>query len=116
MAQLTVADIVRSGLKEALVAAGAAGDKINNTGVNKGKVFASIANASATARTLTISTPRTIDDLAVADRTVVLSGSSRYDVGPFPAATYNTTSGNVELSYSTNNSISLQAKRLPAAT
>ena len=118
MAQLTIADIARTGLTVSRVAVDPAGDTIAQAAADRGRLMVSIANASALSRTLTIVTPQVVDDdLAVADRTVTLSGNSESMVGPFlPTSTYVNTSGNIELNYSdSGNSLTVQALRLPTS-
>ena len=115
MAELTIVDVARSGLKVARVAAASGGDRIQQVSADRGRLFLSIANVTSAARTLTIVTPGTQDGLAVADRTVTLSASSEYLVGPFlPTSVYVTTSGYVDFTYSdAGASVEVQAIRLP---
>ncbi len=84
---LTVQDIVRTGLE----ATYSAGDDVNhhsfdNTGEN---VLLHVKNG-ATAVVVTISTPNSIDGLALAERTVTVGGTTERMIGPFPNAIYGT--------------------------
>lgn len=90
-------EITRAG-----VAAGAevTGDSTNHhSTANDGRVFLLVrnGNGAATARTVTLIVPGTIDGQSVASRTVsIAAGASRY-IGPFPKATYGgTVNVNVE--------------------
>ena len=51
------------------------------------------------AQTVTIATALTVDGLAVADRTVEVTGTEDRMIGPFPKSTYNDAAGKVQLSY-----------------
>lgn len=84
---LTVQDIVRTGLE----ATYSAGDDVNNHSFdNTGENVVLHVKNGATAVNVTISTPNTVDGLAIADRVVTVAGTSEAIIGPFPNAVYGT--------------------------
>jgi len=84
---LTVQDIVRTGLE----ATYSAGDDSNNHSFdNTGENVLLHVKNGATDVIVTISTPNSIDGLALAERTVTVSGSTERMIGPFPNAIYGT--------------------------
>jgi len=94
--QITVQSITRSGLQPTNTALIADGHKF----LNDGKLtFIQVENG-ATAFTLTIQTPKTVDGLAVAERTISIGTNEEHLIGPFPADTYNQADGMVYLDYS----------------
>lgn len=95
MATLSVQQIVRTGLSPSLVAADSEGDEFANTG----REFVHVKNGDASPHTVTIVTPVTVDDLAVADRDVVVPAGEERMIGPLPTATYNTAGGVVQMTY-----------------
>lgn len=95
---ITVYDVERSGLTP-LYSTGNTGD--GDKFQNDGNTFLHVTNAGET-NTLTISTPGTVDGLAVADRTVTLNTDCSLFIGPFSPAQYNqvgTDDGYVYISY-----------------
>lgn len=100
MATLTVQDIVRTGLETTYADAAGGGDDFANTGVE----FIHIKNGSGSDITLTIVTTETIDGLAVADRTVVITAGEERMIGPFPCRWYG---ASVSLTYSDVTSLTL---------
>lgn len=112
MATLTVQAISRAGLEPTLQAAASGGDQFANTG----REFVRIDNGGGSAVTVTVTTPQTVDGLAVADRTVSVPAGETRLVGPFPTANYNDASGRVQLAYSGVTSVTVAALHLPAAT
>ena len=112
MAVLAVQEIVRAGLAPAYTACAAGGDSF----ANPGNAFIHIKNANGSAATLTIVTPKTVDGLAVADRTVSIPATSGdVMIGPLPAATYNDASGNVSLTYSAVTDLTIGIVKLGTA-
>ena len=87
--------IVRAGLEATYDACNADGNYFANTG----NEFIHIVNAAVADQTITIATPATVDGLAVADRSVVVTASEERFIGPFPTATYNDGDGRVQLTY-----------------
>lgn len=112
MATLTVNPISRSGLTQALVAAAAGGDQFPNAG----NVFLHVKNGAASPITVTIGTPKTVDGLAVADRAVVVTNGTEVLIGPFPRDTYNDATGNVQVTYSSETTVTVGAFSLTPVT
>ena len=103
MAQLrkTPEDVVRSGL----IATYASDFTVvgSNTYIirNNGKVLLHIKKSGAGACNLIITTPNTVDGLAVGDRTVVIPATTGDKfIGPFPPSIYNDGNGDMEISFS----------------
>lgn len=71
---------------------------------NNGYVRLVVANG-ASANTLTVQTPRSVDGNAVADLSIPLAASTTYVLGPFPTTIYNTDAGQLALSVSASASI-----------
>ncbi len=86
---LTVQDVVRTGL-DVTYAAGdqANGHSFDNTGHN---VFLHVKNTNGATRDVTITTPNTVDGLAIGDLVVTVPATTGDTmIGPFPAALYDT--------------------------
>lgn len=60
---------------------------------NAGATFLYVKNENVADATVSIVTPTTVDGLAVADRTVVVTAAEERIIGPFPTAYYNDSSG-----------------------
>lgn len=96
MATLAIQTMSRSGLAKSLAGAAGGGDEF----VNTGSEFIWIENGSGSPITLTIATPQIIDgNLQVAERTVVLSATTEYLIGPFPTGPYNDANRKIQLTY-----------------
>ena len=68
---------------------------------NDGRTFIHCLNVSVGIITLTISTPGTVDGLAIADRTVAIpANTGNLMIGPFPPDVYNQSNGQVYLDWS----------------
>ncbi len=80
-----------------------AGDVLNGpsseTFTNSGKEFLWVAhdNAGGTDSDLTITTHKTIDGEAVADKVVTIGAGETHLVGPFPTSIYNDANGEVTI-------------------
>lgn len=98
MATLAVQVSTQTGVAITANAAAAGGDQF----LNNGKVGLWIENSHATdPRTITIVTQKTIDALAVTDRTMTITaGEDRKWIGPFDKSIYNDSSNYVQLTYS----------------
>lgn len=108
MAVLTVETAKRSGngVNLAGVAAAAGGDSFPTTG----KEVVVIKNGGAAPITLTVTTPATVDGLAVGDLTATIGVGETRLVGPFPPAIYaadGQPGGSVALGYSAVTSVSV---------
>jgi hypothetical protein len=104
---LTVQTIVKTGLANALAAANVDG----NSFANDGNTFLHVKNAGGSPITVTIQTPGTVDDLAVAERTVSVTNATEKMIGPFPPGIYNQ-SGEVYVDYSAVTSVTVGAFKL----
>ena len=84
-------DLPHTSITRAAVAPGAEvnGDATNNHSVvNDGNVFLLVRNSGASARTVTIVTPGTVDTQAVADRVISITAAASRYIGPFPPSDY----------------------------
>lgn len=108
MATLTVTDVARTGNLLSGAAAASGGDQF----VNTGSEFVSVYNADSDSMTVTIETPGTVDDLAIADRTVTVDAGETKLIGPFQKSYYNDSSGYVQLTYSDATGVTVQVFRL----
>lgn len=102
--------VVRAGILVGAAAADVAGDKF----ANDGRQFAYFKNASGGSITVTVVTAKTVDGLAVADRTVALAAGEEKLIGPFDKDTYNDTDGNVNFTYSGVTSLTMAVFKLAA--
>lgn len=99
---ITVTALNRTGVADP---AEATADVTNgNSVVNDGRTFLRIRNAHATvAQTSTFITPGTVDNLAIADRTLSVPATQTRTIGPFPVTVYGSTleidSTTVDLKY-----------------
>jgi len=79
-------DVTRAGL----AVTEAAGDNVNgNQFTNDGKTILRVRNSSGGSLNVTITTPGTVDGLAVADRVVAVGAGVTTFIGPFPVDQYN---------------------------
>lgn len=108
MALLTVASTARTGVAVALAAAAAGGDEF----VNDGRTWLHVKNGGASPRTVTIVTPQTVLNLAVADQVVSIPATDERLIGPFPAQTYNGTNGRASITYDAVTSLTVGAFKL----
>ena len=68
---------------------------------NNGKVLLHFKKSAAVNCNLIITTPNTVDGLAVTDRTVVIPATTGDKfIGPFPPSIYNDANGDMEISLS----------------
>lgn len=107
MATLTVEDVTNTGLNATYNAVSASDEFANN-----GRVIIHVVNADASANTVGITTPQTVNGLAVADAGgSVPAGEDRF-FGPFPLATFNDGSGNVTVTHSNTTSNTVAVLRI----
>lgn len=107
---LTVQDIVRTGLQATYTAAIADGHMFANDGK---QTFIQVINNDAASKTITIQTPATVDSLAVTDRTVAVPAGEERFIGPFPKGTYNQSDGKVYIDYSAVTSVTVAVLKVP---
>lgn len=109
MATLTVGQISRSGVEQALAAAAVGGDEF----ANDGKTFFVVKNANvSTARTVNLDIQKTVDGQDPASRTVSVTANKTFIIGPFPTGIYNDADGMVQVTYSSNADLTVGAFRL----
>lgn len=106
MATLSPQTVTRSGLAATYASAASGGDQF----LNNGKMLLHVKNG-ATDCNVTVSTPNTVDGLAIADLTVTVSASTEEFIGPFPASIYNDSSGYVQLSYDDESNVTVAVLR-----
>lgn len=109
MAELTVQEIVVTGLEETLASAAALGDTFKNDG----RTYFHCLNGSGADITLTFTTPGKIGGVAIADPTVVVTAGEHRLVGPFNPSIFNNSSGLVAVGYSAVTTVTVSAVRLP---
>ena len=93
---LAVQQIIRSGLTPAYTAANVDGHAI----ANDGERTMLHVKTGDTGLTVTIETPGTVDNLAVADRTIVIGTTSERLIGPFPRSQYNQVDETINVNFS----------------
>ena len=71
-------------------------------------------NNGATAFTLTVITPMTVEGLAVADKTYSIGANEIHEIGPFDPKLYNNADGLVFIDYSDVTDGTVEIKRVPA--
>lgn len=113
MATLTVAQVASTGVAQALAAAGAAGDQF----ANNGKTFLVVANGHVSAsRTVTIASKLAGASLPPGSAASNAGGAVAAGVtkvfGPFDPASFNNASGRVEVTYSSEADLTVQALTL----
>lgn len=107
---LTVQQISTGGLTPSYVAA----DQVNGMEfVNDGDTFLHVKNTNASQRTVTVTTPRTVDGLAIADPAIVVPATTGDKmIGPFPPATFNQAGGLVYVDFDASAGVTIAAIRL----
>lgn len=103
MATLVPEVIVDTGLEATFAAADVAGDEF----VNEGNHFIEVVNADASPMTVTIVTQQTVNSLAIADQTVVVTNGERRHIGPFPKSLYNDVDSKVQITYTSVTSLTI---------
>ena len=76
------------------------------------RAFLYVKNANAGTIVVTIGTPNTVDDLAIADRTISIATGVNKLIGPFPKQHYNQTDGMVYIDYDIGASVTVAVIRL----
>lgn len=108
---LTVQDVSRSGVAPSYTSPLGIANTYHVP--NNGRMVLHFKKTGAGACTVTITTPGTVDGLAVADRTVVvpeLTGDVM--IGPFPPATYNDADHEIRFTVSEVTGLSVAALRI----
>lgn len=96
MAVLNVQQAKRAANSIAMTSADTGGDSWANSGAEA----LLVENAGTSSVTLTFTTYKTVDGLAVNDLQVVVPAGETHLVGPFPTDIYNDPDGNAQVSYS----------------
>lgn len=111
MALITVATAVDTGI-DIVGAAVAASDTFANTG----QEVVLINNGSGGSINVTITTPATVDGLAVEDRVVAVANGVTKAIGPFKTGVYNdSATGLVTVTCSATSSVTIKVIKVPAA-
>lgn len=103
MATLVAQDMSRAGLKVVYSAAASGGDNF----VNDGRQFIHCKNNHSVAISVTLSTPITVDGLAVNARTFTVPPGAETYAGPWPVNYYNNSEKKASITYSVATAFSL---------
>lgn len=108
MATLAVQPVVADGLAPTFSNTAAGGDKFVNP---DGKPFAIFRNVSGSAITVTAVTTKTVNSLAVADKTFTVPANGFRICPPFSKGLYNNADDEVNFTYSTHTDLSVAIVR-----
>lgn len=108
MGTYTVQDVVDEGVVPTANAVAA-----SDTFINDGNTILLVENGSGGSITVTITTTKTIEGLAVADQAVTIADGTEKAIGPFPKDLYNNSSGVVTVAYSGTTSVTAKCLRIP---
>lgn len=103
MAVLTVQDAVNTGLNATYASAASGGDEFANTGTE----IVHVKNGSGGSVTVTVATTQEVEGLAVADVSVAIPAGEDRFIGPFRQKTFNASDDNVDVTYSSETSVTL---------
>lgn len=108
---LLVADRDGVSIADAVLTAAVAG---GHTFVNDGSTVLILQNTNGSARTITVTTGQTVDNLAVADLTITLAATTgRLLTATFPRSVYNQSNGTVLVDYSATAGVLVAAVKIP---
>lgn len=107
MAAYTVQTATRNGVEPTENAVAA-----SDTFVNDGRTILVVDNGSGSELTVTITTPGTVDGLAIADKTVTVAIGDKAVIGPFPPAIYNNSDGVVTVAFNETTSVTAMCIRV----
>lgn len=116
MAQLTVQDIVETGLAPTFAAASAGGDTFSNR--DDERTFLVVKNGGASPMTATIPATGTsfkapgYGVMTKANNVVTVPAGAERWIGPLPARAYNNTAGLASVNYSAVTSVTVAAVRI----
>jgi len=108
MAILNIITSSRAGVIPVYTPCAENGDEFPNTG----NEILLVKNDDDAPHTVSIITPRLVDGLAVADRTVVIPAESERLIGPFPQGIYNDDNARTKLTYSDETGMSIAVLRV----
>lgn len=106
--QINHQQIEVTGLEETLAAAHVDGNKFPNDG----RIILHVVNGNVADRTVTIQTPGTVDGLAIAERTIVVTAAEARFIGPFPPGIYNQSDGMVYVDFSAITDVTVAVLRV----
>ena len=106
--ELTHQVIVPTGLEQTYAAAHVDGNKFTNDG----RMFLHVKNGAGAPITVTIQTPGTVGDLAIADQAVTVTNGEERMIGPFPPNIYNQADRMVYVDYSSVTTITVAVLQL----
>ncbi len=113
MATLTVNDVSATAgfdAKSSFTAVAAGGDQF----LNDGKTFFIIKNGDGSTMVVTVATSGTYSGRAIADDTYTIATTTGETVSPFfPKGVFNDGSGYVQLTYSTDTSVTIAVFKMP---
>lgn len=107
--ELTVAQISRTGIQPALVAANVDGNFFDNDGMT----FLNVDNADASPHTVTVNSLVNCDQGVDHNVAVVVGAGENHLIGPFPKGRFNDASDQANITYDAVTSVTIQAIRLP---
>jgi len=106
MATLTLQQIVQAGLEPTYQAADSGGELIPNS---DGRSLLHIKNSGAATRTVTFTSTKVVNGLALADQAVSVPAGEDRIVGPFPQDVFNNGSSQVAVSYDNEADLTIAA-------
>lgn len=105
---ITSQTISLTGLNATHAAANASGSTV----VNTGKTFLSVINADSAAMTITIDSPTACNQGSTHDVAVSVSAGTTQLIGPFPIGRFNDSDGNLAVTFSAVDSVTIAALEL----
>lgn len=105
---ITSQTISLAGLKVAHAAANASGSTV----VNTGKTMLSVVNADSGPITVTVDSPTPCSQGATHDVAVSVSAGTTQLIGPFPIGRFNDSDGNIAVTFSAVDSVTIAALEL----
>lgn len=105
MADLSIQEITRAGLKPAFVAAEAAGDKF----INNGKSYAEVINGGAGAINVTVDSIAPCDQGFDHNEVINIPATEQRKIGPFGKPRFNDTVAKIALTYDDVTSVTIGA-------
>lgn len=109
MAAITVQQIVPTGLEAGAATASAAG---GDTVVNNGKTYIIVTDTGTTAPTVTIAAQSSCNQGFDHDYTIAITAGEARKIGPFAENMYNNSSGQIEVAYSSETDVTIEAYSL----
>lgn len=104
MATLSVEQVVISGLAPTQNSADAGGDDF----LNNGNIILRVENGSGVSINVTITSPASVQGLAVEDPVIAVAAGAAKFIGPFPPSLFNDSTGKVAVDYSAATSVTVE--------